>query len=154
MTFRKNLAIFKCTILEAFSDNIIHGMSVEVICLILTFDLQLRSHVHTRARWKVFGLAYMQLETSGRWVGTRAWAVVTATLMWSFFGPSSWLHEHRRQHTRIYIQIIMKSCHISKNGTYKNTPINSIFSQLFYLVLTFSYICAVLWIMPYYTMLC
>ena len=41
---------------------------------------------YTRARWKALDLVYVKLGTSGRWVGTRTRAGVTATLRvwWSF----------------------------------------------------------------------
>ena len=34
-----------------------------------------------RDRWKVLGLAYVKLGTSGRWVGTQTGARVTTTLV-------------------------------------------------------------------------
>ena len=44
------------------------------------------------ARWKVLGLTFVKLRTSGRWVGTRTGAGVTSTLEQRFLCRSSWIH--------------------------------------------------------------
>ena len=46
----------------------------------------------TRTRWKVLGLTYAKLGTSGRWVGTRTGTGVTSILVKSFFGRSPLSH--------------------------------------------------------------
>ena len=62
---------------------------------------------------KSSSLAYndVKLGTNGCWLGTRTGAGVTATLVYSFFGCSPWLHEHWRQHTsiKLYTSVVVTS---------------------------------------------